>query len=195
MDTLKKALLDNSVLVNFDCDRSAMIYATLFTNEDFLQLIELGGEKLRKEVDCYYIYNTYNNSLPIKNENGKFICDEKYYSHPLCGVNWIVVKKIAELLGGRLPFKSEMDFITKNISDDQQINTKEMYGTTNSVKEFPPDKYGLYDISGNVAEWCEDSNPEYSVEKLVYGVSWNNDFLGNRFNYQYKWEHMGGRSL
>jgi formylglycine-generating enzyme required for sulfatase activity len=39
------------------------------------------------------------------------------------------------------------------------------FATTSPVGSFPPNQYGLYDLSGNLQEWCED---EYSPEDPNY---------------------------
>ena len=38
---------------------------------------------------------------------------------------------------------------------------------TAPVKSFPPNNYGLYDISGNVWEWCEDLFNERYYEEAA----------------------------
>lgn len=149
-------------------------------------------EEMEERVETYYIYNK---SLPIVKQNMKYVCHEGYEGHPVCGVNWVVAKEIATLLGGRLPYKYEMDFLTSNIPRGQKVNTNELFGGTNRVDLLGPDKFGLFDICGNVSEWCEDTNPQNNIEKIAYGVSWNNNHLGNMMTYRYKWEQMGAVSL
>jgi formylglycine-generating enzyme required for sulfatase activity len=39
------------------------------------------------------------------------------------------------------------------------------FATTSPVGSFPPNRYGLYDLAGNVCEWCED---EHCREKPGY---------------------------
>jgi len=76
-------------------------------------------------------------------------------------------------------------------------------GETTSVGSFPPNSFGLYDMHGNVWEWCFDhwhvnyegapidgsawidENAEISFSKLIRGGSWssNSGFCRSAFRY------------
>ena len=43
---------------------------------------------------------------------------------------------------------------------------------THPVAQKDPNGYDLYDMSGNVWEWCWDSNPDYSKDRYNCGGSW-----------------------
>lgn len=48
---------------------------------------------------------------------------------------------------------------------------------TSPVGSFPPNKYGLYDMGGNVWQWCMDNLSPESKAKVLRGASWYNGAL------------------
>jgi formylglycine-generating enzyme required for sulfatase activity len=107
------------------------------------------------------------------------------YNRPMVMVNWSVAKayckKLSELTGKnyRLPSEAEWEYscrantktpfyfgetITADLvnhdSNFPYANTpKNASGyrrVTTDVGSFPPNEWGLYDVHGNVLEWCED---------------------------------------
>lgn len=78
---------------------------------------------------------------------------------------------------------------------------------TTPVRRFEPNPWGLYDVHGNVDEWCLDDRREYtldlardphgdleSAERAVRGGSWFDHPVDARSAYRYRW-HRDGRSL
>lgn len=51
------------------------------------------------------------------------------------------------------------------------------FAWTSPVGSFPPNKYGLYDMGGNVWQWCMDNWTPESKAKVLRGASWYNGAL------------------
>ena len=59
-------------------------------------------------------------------------------------------------------------------TDEQYLeNYDDGYPTTAPVMSYKPNKLGLYDLGGNVWEWCEDWHDSAKKGRVLRGGSWN----------------------
>jgi formylglycine-generating enzyme required for sulfatase activity len=132
------------------------------------------------------------------------------YRQPVVNVSWDDVTAYIGWLNERtgklyrLPTEAEWEYAARGGKDDTAYpwgktlgvgnancgdsKCKDSYPKTASVGSFPATPFGLYDMSGNVWEWCQDvfvrysaesvTNPEgsraSSSEKVLRGGSWVN---------------------
>tara|TARA_B100001964_G_scaffold79431_1_gene89731 strand:+ start:413 stop:1195 length:783 start_codon:yes stop_codon:yes gene_type:complete len=133
----------------------------------------------------------------------KYFDLEKFKDHPVVYVTWFQANQYALWVSKRLPTEAEWEYAARgglkgmlypwgNGPPEGRANYKS--SDTTRVGSFPPNEYGLYDMAGNIREWCMDwygrhyydeiplKNPQgplLGVYRVVRGASWYNNLSEN----------------
>lgn len=129
------------------------------TNADYLKFVLANPEWQKGNVqeDIFYLEHWNGNDFPLWKAD-----------HPVTHVNWYAAMAYAQWVGKRLPTEAEWEYAARGglvgkkfpWGDEDIDETRANYdftaGGTTPVGKYPSNGYGLYDMAGNVCEWCLD---------------------------------------
>lgn len=180
------------------------------------------GQEDERPVHSVYLHSYYIDEAEVTCSRYRhFLTETGYPPHPLwnpehdrpedpvVGVSWNDAAAFARWAGKRLPTEAEWEkaarggLAGKKYPWGDEIDTaKANYDSFGimPVKSFEPNGFGLYDLAGNVAEWCEDwysdiyysmspgdnpRGPQLGEKKVVRGGAWYNNqealLIANRY--------------
>jgi formylglycine-generating enzyme required for sulfatase activity len=206
--------LDDAVRFSSRQGRSIRVAHTLVTCATAAAVLnELG---VPAELEAAYRYvNVYNPACPLvfNKLQQRWTCELALAQHPVWGINWAGAVLICQHMGGRVPFESEWECFASNDQPSRiypwgdapptpvLANFGEYFGGTSRVCSFPPSDLGLYDLAGNLCEWCNDfyrpaGGQRSSFERVVKGGAWSKDERHLKVAASRgKWERLGTTTI
>ena len=140
----------------------------------------------------------YISKYPITNSQYGINAGAGKENHPVVNVNWTEANAWAQSIGGSLPTEAQWEFAARGgvnskgyiYSGSNNLGTVGWHfgnsgDQTHPVGQKQPNELGIYDMSGNVWEWCNDWNgayptnavtnptgPSTGVNRVLRGGSW-----------------------
>ena len=156
---------------------------TIYVSAFYIDKHEVTNAQYKKFIDANpqwkkeRIPRTYHDGHYLKYWNGSNYPIGKS-NHPVTHVSWYAAMAYAKWIGKRLPTEAEWEKAARgrlvdkkytwgNLFDSSKANYGKSIGNTTPVGTYPANRYGLYDMAGNVREWCLDAyNADFYARSL-----------------------------
>jgi formylglycine-generating enzyme required for sulfatase activity len=160
---------------------------------------------------AYRYVNVHNPDCPLQYDVRRcgWHCADALAAHPAWGINWAGARLLCQALGARLPSALEWECFAadndvsrtypwgEDAPTPRLANFDEHYGGTTPVGQFPPSDLGLFDLAGNVGEWCLNAYAEGTpLERVVKGGAWSKSAVHLRIAARRgKWARLGTTTI
>ncbi|MFC1717529.1 SUMF1/EgtB/PvdO family nonheme iron enzyme [Candidatus Poribacteria bacterium] len=186
---------------------------TVYVDAFYMDVYEVTNSQYRRFIEATgHVIEATEHGMP------RYWFDARHNSpaQPVSGASWDDVAAYAQWAGKRLPTEAEWekaargglagrrypwgDGISHDSANYSGAGGRDRWDFSAPVGSFPANGYGLYDMAGNVWEWCSDwydsryylssppnnpQGPDPGSQRVLRGGSWNSDADALRASHRY----------
>ena len=146
---------------------------TQVTNAQYADFLNEYGSDEVKEGEYKGQQMIYEYKWGVEKMGTKWQAQAGYENHPVVNVTWFGANEFCRFYEGSLPTETEWEYASRGgnkskgykYAGSNNLDEVAWYGENSGSKTHPvrqkkPNELGLYDMSGNVEEWCQDCYDE-----------------------------------
>ncbi len=145
---------------------------TVYVDAFYMDIYEVTNAQYKKFIDANPNWQKENIAERFHDSTYLRLWNKNNYpsdkgNHPVIYVSWYAAMAYAKWARKRLPTEAEWEKAARgglvgkaypwgNATDPEKANHARYINDTEPVGQYDPNGYGLYDMAGNVWEWCLD---------------------------------------